>query len=97
MLYDTSARKNAKPSEQQALIPDKMREANQKIEGDMTRFQHSCAQLRQLKDEVGTATDGVQLRDKVSQKIKDMKKAEATLKTLIEEYSSISVPYKSQQ
>jgi len=38
MSYDTQTRKNAKPSEQQSLIPDKMREANQKIEGDMTRF-----------------------------------------------------------
>ena len=79
----------------QSLIPDKMREANQKIEGDMTRFQHNLAQLRQQKEEIGTDRDSDDLRQRVIQKMKDMDNQQKKLQELIDDYSNISVPYRS--
>lgn len=95
MSYDTSGRKKATPSEQQSLLPDKLRTENVKIEGKLTKFQNNLRTLIQQKDEIGTQSDSNELRKRIDTKKKEMQAQADDLKNDITEYGNISVPYRS--
>ena len=81
----------------QALLPDVLRQENIKIEGQLTKFQNNLRTLVQLKEDIGTEKDNDDLRQRITAKQEEISQLAKTLQTAIDEYSNISVPYRSQR
>ena len=77
----------------QSLLPQELREANNKISGLLTKLQQNIRQLEQSKNQIGTLDDNYELRQALLAKQKETKKMANNLENEIKIYGDISVAF----
>ena len=102
MSYFDQAQSNdkgkKKPSPNaQSLLPQEMREANTRIQGQLTKFQQNLRQLEQGKKEIGTDNDSYDFRQNILAQIRSSNQLAKTIGTEIEQYGDISVAFQQQK
>jgi len=98
MSYDTVGKKKKKTSDEtQSLLPNELKEANTKIEGQLSKLQYNIRILTEKKAEIGTDRDDAGLREVINNKILELNDSSKNLLKEIEDYNNINVTYSMQK
>ena len=75
------------------MLPSELKEANTKIEGQLSKLQYNIRILTEKKAEIGTDRDDASLRDMINNKILELNDSSKNLLQEIERYNNIDVTY----